>query len=145
MRTLPFTAILAELREVLMMGGYPEGSPLWQPLLQRAVSTPGSDFALLALFQHKPDCSEDDLETVLDLVRRAWRSGIYILRLTALDFLRWMPVDLSDAATTRIRDTLEEFETDRIMENTVLLETLTAYGGLEAPVAPGTHWQKCGP
>lgn len=134
--TLPCTAILAELRAVLMMGGYPEGSPLWQPLLQRAVSTPGSDFALLSLFQHK-HCSEDDLETILDLVRRAWRSGIYILRLHALDFLRQMPAALSDAATTRVRDTLEEFETDRIMENTVLLETLTAYGGLEAPVAPG--------
>ena len=135
--TLPCTAILAELRTVLMMEGYPEESPLWQPLLQRAVSTPGSDFALLALFQHKHDYSEDDLETILDLVRRAWRSGVYILRLDALEFLRGMPVDLSDAATTRIRDTLEELETDNIMENTVLLETLTAYGGLEAPVAPG--------
>ena len=70
-------------------------------------------------------------------MRRAWKSGIYILRLDALDFLRWMPVHLSEAATTRIRDTLEEFETDRIMEDTVLLDTLTAYGGLEAPVTPG--------
>lgn len=135
-RTLPCTAILAELRMVLMMKGYPEGSPLWQPLLQRAMSTPGSDFALLVLFQHKHDWSEDDLETILDLVRRAWRSGIYILRIDALESLHGVTVGRSGVATTRIRDMLETFETDNVMENTALLENLSAYGGLEELVAP---------
>ncbi len=134
--TLPCGAMLAELRTALMMGAYPDGSPLWQPLLERVVSTPGSDFALLALFQDKKACSEGDLETILDLVQRAWKSGIYILRVDALDYLRSRPADLSDAATTRIRDTLDAFETDDLMENTVLLEALAAYGGLEAPITP---------
>ena len=44
----------------------PSGSPLWQPLLQRATATPESHFALLALFQHRRDITQDNLETTLD-------------------------------------------------------------------------------
>ena len=131
---LPCGVILAALRMALMDRQYPDGSPLRQPLLKRATATPGSDFALLALFQDRRGFCKDDLETILALVRRGWESGIYILRVDALEFLQWMRQGSSDAAIARICDMLHSFETDDLFENTCLLDALTTYGGLEAPV-----------
>ena len=131
---LPCSVILAKLRMALMDQKYPDGSPLRQSLLERATATPGSDFALLALFQDRRGFCKDDLETILDLVRRGWESGIYILRVDALEFLQWMRRGFSDAAIARICDMLHSFETDNIFENTSLLDALTTYDGLEAPV-----------
>ena len=132
---LPCSVILAELRMALMDQKYPDGSPLRQPLLERATATPGSDFALLVLFQDRRAFCEDDLETILDLVRRGWESDIYILKVEALEFLERIRHSFSDAASARVRDLLHSFETDNIFENTCLLDALTTYGGLEAPVA----------
>ena len=132
---LPCSVILAELRMALMDRKYPNGSPIWQPLLQRATGTPQSHLALLALFQERRNVRDDDPETILDLVRRGWESGIYILKVDALDFVRWMRHDLPDAEIARICEMLSGFETDNIFENTILLETLSAYGGLDAPVS----------
>ncbi len=112
----------------------PSGSPLWQPLLQRATATPESHFALLALFQHRRDITQDNLETMLDLVRRGWESGIPILKLDALHFLRWTGHDLPDVAVAQICEMLNGFETDNIFENTFLTETLCHFGAVESPV-----------
>jgi hypothetical protein len=101
--------------------------PIRRPLLERAVSMPGSHFALLALFQERRGVDEDDLETVLDLVRRDWESEIYILKIDAVEFLQWMRHDLSEAGVARICELLRGFETDNIFENTALLETLSRY------------------
>lgn len=132
---LPCTVMLAELRTALMDRTYSGGLPIRRPLLERAVSMPGSHFALLALFQERRGVDEGDLETVLDLVRRGWESGIYILKIDAVEFLQWMRHDLSEAGVARICELLRGFETDNIFENTVLLETLSRYGALEPPVS----------
>ena len=131
---LPCSAILAKLRSALMDRQYPDASPIWRPLLDRAATVPGSHFALLALFEHRQRPCAVDLETILDLVHRGWESGIYILKINALEFLERLRPDFSNPAALRIRDVLRTFETNDIIENTFLLETLTAYGGLEPPV-----------
>ena len=131
---LPCTTILAKLRLALMDRKYPDRSPIWYPLFQRATAVPGSDFALLALFEHRQGFTALDLETVLDLVRRGWESGIYILKVNALEFLEWLRHDLSDPAPPRVLGLLQSFETDDILESTFLLETLTIYGGVEPPL-----------
>ena len=131
---LPCSAILAKLRLPLMDRKYPDVSPIWQPLLDRAATIPGSHFALLALFEHRQRSTAFDLETILDLVRRGWESEIYILKVKALEFLDSLRPELSDGAALLIRDMLQTFETNDILESTFLLETLTAYGGLKPPV-----------
>ena len=132
---LPCSAILAKRRLACMDRKYADVSPIWQPLLDRAVAEPGSHFALLALFEHRQRSRTIDLETILDLVHRGWESGIYILKVNALEFLEWLRPDLSDPEALRIRDLLQTFDTNNIVENTFLHETLTAYGGLEPPVS----------
>jgi hypothetical protein len=131
---LPCTAILAELRTALMNGKYPDGLPIWQALLDRATGRPESHFALLALFQVRRKAPQDDLDTILDLVQRGWESGIYILKVEALEFVQFMIHVLRDFEIVRVRELLGGFETDNLLESTVLLETLSSYGAVDTPV-----------
>lgn len=133
---LPCAAILEQLRSQLMSYKSAGGSPLWQNLLARAIATPENHFALLSILQDKRHFSDDHIDTILDLVRRAWESGIYILRIDSMEFTQWIRGDLSDGAAERVCALLKEFETDHIIENTTLLESLSRYGALESPVSP---------
>ncbi len=133
--SIPCTAILGELRSALMDRKYPNGLPIAKALLARSTATPGSHFALLALFQDREGIQQRDFETNLDLVRRGWESDVYILKVDALEFLRWMRRGLPDEAVSRVCEMLSGLETDNIMENTARLDALSAYGGVEPPVA----------
>lgn len=131
---IPCTAILAELRIALMNRKYPDGLPIWEALRERATGTPESHLALLALFQDRRGLHHRDFETTLNLVRRGWESDVYILRVDGLEFLQWMHHDTPRDAVPKVCEMLRGFETNNILENTVLLDTLSAYGGLESPV-----------
>lgn len=131
---LPCTVMLAELRNASMSRTYPQQLPIRSALLERATASSASDFALLTLLQERRTVGDDDLETILDLLERGWKSAIYNLRIDALQFVQWLRHDFSTDAIARICDVLRGFQTDNIFVNTVLLETLARYGGLEAPV-----------
>jgi hypothetical protein len=131
---LPCTVMLAELRSAMAGHTYPDGPPIRKALLERATAEPSGHFALLALLQERRTVGDDDLDTVLDLVRRGWESDLYHLRLDALTFLHWLRHDFSASAMDRICGVLRGFDTKNIFINTTLFETLTRYGGLEPPV-----------
>ncbi len=131
---LACTVMLAELRNASMGQMYSQGLPIRSALLERATAPSESHFALLALLQERRTVGDEDLETISDLVERGWRSAIYILRVDALEFVRWLRHDFSTDAIARICNLLRGFQTDNIFVNTALLETLARYGGLEAPV-----------
>jgi hypothetical protein len=68
------------------------------------------------------------------LVERAWASGIYILRISALEYLQSMSRVVHETCPEqvhRIREMLEGFDTNNIIVNTTRLETLVSYGGLD--------------
>src|SRR6266540_3879823 len=137
---LPCAAILSSLRTALLsQDHYAQGLPIREQLLERTRRTPESHFSLLALLQDWR-CALDAGRIVsnLGLIRQGWNSGIYILRLDAVELLQWMrrPVEeIFPEELAQIREMLESFETDNIVENTVRLETLASYDGLDLVVS----------
>ncbi|MDP1572027.1 MAG: nuclease-related domain-containing protein [Vicinamibacterales bacterium] len=131
---LPCTVMLAELRSAMTARSYPGGTPIRKALLELATTEPSGHFALLSLLRERRTADDDDLDTILDLVRRGWESEIYHLRLDALTFLQSLRHEFSASAISRICGVLRGFDTKNILINTVLFETLARYGGLEPPV-----------
>ncbi len=123
----------------MIRDSYAQGLPIWEQLLERTRRSPESHFSLLALFEdsyHAADAG--NIATNLSLVQQGWNSGIYILRIHALEFLQSMSREVEEKCPQelpRIREILEGFETDNIVENTVRLETLALFGGLEPPAS----------
>ena len=89
---LPCAAILSRIRTTLMMDSrYVEGLPIREELLERTRRSPESHFSMLALLHdRRPACDAATVIVNVALARQALNSGIYILRLDALDLLRWM-------------------------------------------------------
>jgi hypothetical protein len=133
---LPCTAILSGLRNHLMQWHeHHDEIPIRNQMLERASRNPGSHFSLLALLQdHEAAAASEYVLTNMELIRRAWASGIYILQVDALEFVQYMGRAVDDADSEKqqdIRSMLESFETDNIVVNTARLEALTSYGGME--------------
>lgn len=108
---------------------------LREELIARALGEPRSDFALAMLLADRTAAyAPEHVEQNMALVRRAWESGIYIQRLHGLEFAQGMRSATGKAgpdAVAAMRAMLESFDTKDPFVNTVLLETLSAYGGLE--------------
>ena len=118
---------------------YFQGLPIWEHLLERTRRSPESHFSLLVLLQdqqHAPDAKR--IATNVGLVRQAWNSGIYILRVYAVEFLQLMRRAVEEECPQelpQIREMLEGFETDNVVENSLRLETLASFDGLELAVS----------
>src|SRR5262249_54979078 len=138
---LPCVAILSSMQRDFIPGGhYAQGLPIRKHLLARVRRTPESHFALLTLLEDYRWYADDggDIATKLSLVQQSWNSGIYILRVRALWLLQSMRQAVEETCPQelpRIRAMLEGFETDNILVNSTLLETLASYGGLELVVS----------
>jgi hypothetical protein len=133
---LPCSTILAELRLALMQSySRPRQCPIRSRMLELVARNPASHFGLLVVLEDREAADTPELVAEnLALVQRAWKSGIYILRIQALDYLRSMSSVVHRACPERIstiREMLQGFETRNIIVNTTLLETLTSYGGLD--------------
>jgi len=136
---IPCVSILSAMRTALMFPRqYKDGLPIRSQLFERIGRIPASHFSMLVLFEDLRHCDiPRDVETNLKLIQRGLDSGIYILRISALELLQSMARYVDEIAPqhlTPIRQMLESFETDHIMENTLRLETLASYGGLDLPV-----------
>lgn len=136
---VPCTAILCELRNAMMRSySAPVDLPIRKQLIQRVDAAPRSDFSLLALLEDRTAAANSDLaEENLNLVRKALESGIYILEVNALEFVQWMNRPVWNARPDLapvIRKMLDDFEPDNIMTNTVRLEALASYDGLELAI-----------
>jgi hypothetical protein len=137
--TLPCIEILSSIRRARMDHfGHPPALPIRDQLLERARRNPTSHLSLLTLLDHHEyGSSPEEIGISLDLVEKAFRSGIYILRVNGIDHLEWLrsAVDHScPQEVPRIRTMLESLDTDNIMENTARVEALVAYGGLAEPI-----------
>lgn len=136
---LPCTTILSSLRTALMdRHRYPQGQPIREDLLERTRRNPESHFSLLALFGDREGVvSTERVSENLDLVQQGWQSGIYIVRIEALNYLRSMRSTIYGACgdqLPRIREMLESLHTDNVMVDSLRLETLACYEGLELAI-----------
>lgn len=111
---------------------------LREQLTARALGEPRSDFALATLLaDHTAASARERVGQNAALVRRSWESGIYIQRLHGLEFAKGMRSATENAgpeAVAAMRGMLEGFDTKNVFVNTVLLETQSAYGGLEIEI-----------
>jgi hypothetical protein len=118
---------------------FKQGLPISELLLQRVRKTPESDFSMLALLE---DLQHGDsvlnVRTRLALAKQACRSNVYILKVHALELLQRLShevhMDAPDELPS-IRLILESFDSNNIMLNTALIETLSAYDFVEPPVS----------
>jgi hypothetical protein len=114
--------------------GKPLDAGLRAQLVERALSEPRSDFALAMLLADRAAAYLlKNIDENMTLIRGAWESRIYIQRINALEFARAMRPAIDEAgpdANAAMRRMLEGFQTNNLFVNTVLLETLSAYGGL---------------
>jgi hypothetical protein len=137
---LPCTAILSGLRSALMYPRhYPSGLPIRGDLLQRVAKGAGNDLALLALLHdhYREAFDSADIAANLALVRKGWDTAVYTLRLEALELLQSMSHAIRQTCPEqfpRVREMLTAFKTRNVLENTVWLETLAAYDGLEQEI-----------
>jgi hypothetical protein len=137
---IPCVSILSTLRSVQMFPRhYKNGLPIRVQLFERIGKTPESHFSMLTLLE---DLAHVDIPTDIDitirLVQQSLNSGVPILRNSALHLLHSKGHYVDQVApeyVSVIRQMLEQFETDDIMENTLRLDALTSFGGLEPPVS----------
>jgi hypothetical protein len=137
---IPCCSILSTLRKIQMYPReYKQGLPIRGPLMERAVKTPSSHFSILALLEDLlHDHTIADVRATISLVKQAWESEVYILRISALDLLRRMSREVHENAPQElpgIRAMLESFHTNDIFVSTSVLEALLAYDGLEPPIS----------
>jgi hypothetical protein len=147
---IPGVSILATVRSAQMYPRhYKQGLPICAQLFERVARTPESHFSMLALFE---DLQHGDhsgnVQRNLRLVQKGWESGIYILRVGALELLQSIGRQVEETCPDelpRIREMIERFDPEdmapaatlhSVILNTVRLETLASYGGLELPVSP---------
>ena len=111
-------------------------------LIERVMRQPPSDFALTALLTDRETADAPErVEENTALVQRSWDSSIPIMRMHGLDFARSMRNAVETAgpaAVTAMQTLLEGFETKNIFLNTMLLEVLGAYGGLNLDMDAGS-------
>lgn len=137
---LPCVAILSTLRSIQMFPRhYKKGLPFRLELFERTRRTPVSDISMLQLCEDlRHDHTAGDVDRKLELVQQAQDSNIYILRITALELLQSMVQDVQEHCPDRlslIRTILDRFDTKNPFVNTVLFETMAAYGLLQPPVS----------
>jgi hypothetical protein len=95
-----------------------------------------SFFTLLIDLQH--DSAGFELDDLIDLADRAWKTGIAWLRMEAVRLLSSLHHRASTSGedhVEKIRTILQGFETNDILVNTDVLEALAAYDGFERPVS----------
>ena len=133
---IPSTAILCGLRNLMMRWHHHKrGIPIREQLIQRVNRDPMSHFALLAVLQDRQAAYAPELVAEnIELVKTALASDIYILQIDALEFAQSMNSAVRNSSPElidRVRQMLDGFETENIMINTVRLEALASYDGLE--------------
>jgi hypothetical protein len=137
--TLPCTTILSEIRNYRMFSQRLAGPlPIHTELIDRAMSETVSHFALHALNRDwSTTAAITTLDLKLDLVQRGLESGIDVIKLDSIDLLHSMRREMDNASEDqmqRARGLLEGIETNNIMLNSLKLEVLASYGGLELVV-----------
>jgi hypothetical protein len=138
--SLPCSAILADLKNTRMLSSDTQAaSSIDSDLVERALTMEGHDLALCALTnQWRFSVNTIPIDTKLDLAQRGLESGIGMIQLGSMDLLHSMRREMDDANEAqmqRARDLLEGFETNDIMSNSLRLEILANYGGLELAVS----------
>lgn len=136
---LPGCKILSTLHAIQMFPRhFKQGLPIRAYLMDRVRRTPESHFSLLAVLEDlKHGDSVQDVRAMVSLVKRAWDSQVYILRVSALELLQHRSLEVHETAPEelpQIRAMLNSFDTNDIMVNTALLEALSAYDCLEPQV-----------
>ena len=136
---LPCTTILGDIRSFRMFSGRSAGPlPIHAELVDRAMSQEVSHFALHALNRDsRTTDSATPLALKLELVQRGLESGIDVIKMDSIDLLHSMRREMDDASEEqmqRARDLLKGVETNNIMLNSLKLEVLASYGGLELMV-----------
>jgi len=138
---LPYAAIATAIRHLLMRWFRNEWTfPLRDQFVERTCRNPPSYFALLLLLEDQGAARRVELvDQNVELVKEGWRSGVYILRIGAVQYLESMRtavLECGEDCVRKICDLLESFETDDLMINTTRLEALAAYGALELSLSP---------
>jgi hypothetical protein len=137
--TLPCTTILSEIRNYRMFSQRLAGPlPIHTELIDRAMSETVSHFALHALNRDwSTTAAITTFDLKLDLVQRGLESGIGIIELDSIDLLHSMRREMDAASKEQMEraiQLLQGFETNDIMLNSLRLEVLASYGGLELMV-----------
>jgi hypothetical protein len=138
---LPCSAVLTDIRNAAMSPRRSlEALAIQGELLERALSSHRHDLALCALTNDWRFVADGiPIDSKLNLVRRGLESGIGIIQLGSIDLLQSMRREMDDAGEIKmqeVRELLEGFETKDIMMNSLRLEVLASYGGLELLVSP---------
>lgn len=138
---LPYATIATALRHLQMRWFRNEWTfPLRDQFVERVYRNPQSYFALLLLLEDQGAArSVEHIDQNVELAKEGWRSGVYILRIGAVQYLESMRSAVLECGEERVRqicDLLESFETDDLMINTTRLEALAAYGALELSLGP---------
>ncbi|AXC15994.1 hypothetical protein ACPOL_6784 (plasmid) [Acidisarcina polymorpha] len=137
---LPCTTILSEIRNSRTASLYPRGVlPIDDELLSRALSDECSHFALHTLNRgwHEGG-GGSDIDVKLTLAERGIDSGIGIIQLDSIYLLQSIRPEMKDATEAQMqcaRGLLERFVPNDIMLNSLRLEVLASYGGLELIVS----------
>lgn len=135
---LPCTSILSTLRNILMHREQSLDAGLRSAFFERAHRQPASEFSLLMLLEDRANASRSDLVNEnLDLIEHALATDIYILQVTALEYLQLMASTICETvpdALPRAKQLLESTDTNNIFINTLVVETLTSFDALPQPV-----------
>lgn len=69
------------------------------------------------------------------LLRACWKTGIYHLRLAALEVAQWNALRLAPEVREEVESVLGTLQSSHIFLNTAIAEAMLAYGMLQPPVA----------
>lgn len=131
------TLVVSNLKQ--RVSGFPRerfDSVLREELLSRALDDPGGTFALYVLLEELR-LSDEDGGTLVTLVERAWATGIYYLRMTALFCLMnaRTAVDVSAALQSRVAAFLDSIEANDLILSSMIVEAQSHFETIEAPVS----------
>ena len=132
---LPASTIYHSSRSGVSRGS--GGAAVSQVLSRMAESLEGRSPGELVLFCEmiRLAAPPELLAVVPRLLRNCWRTGIYHLRLEALQMAQWNASNLSGKVREEVESFIGTLQTSDIFLNTSIVDTLGAFGMLEPPVA----------
>lgn len=136
--TVPIASILRAFKEWASYGRLDKRDHPGRAAIRGLATLPTPfDIAVLSLFDLRTRLDEAcDVAEDLRLVKYAWDTGVYSLRVAAMQFIE----QKAHAVHTRyedqladVRELLTSLETENVFESTALVDALSAYDALDGP------------
>jgi len=114
---------------------------LWEELWSRIQKDESADISLTMLLHHSRFCDRLKTAKKLELFWRAIRSTVYLVRIEAVDMIRFASSKIIEEYPDRVGEIVQQLGSmlgNDPVTNTSIFEALGDFGALELPVTPET-------